>query len=333
MTSFRSFIALFSLALGSVLATCLIFELFCRIVVDDGMHYHLEMWKYATSLKEFADDSAIGHQHVPGSQARLMGVDVNINANGLRDAPFDASAESLRILMLGDSVTFGWGVPHSETVAERLEQDLKKHLNMPVDVINAGVGNYNTSMEVAWFFEQGMAYKPDVIVLNVFVNDAEMTPEYSPVSMWDRFLYSRVILFGAIDTVARTLFGGLEWDAYYQGLYEDSAPGWLAMQAAFGQLANFCRDNDIPLVLVDYPELRELNPYPFSGVSIKLDDMAQAQGVKYVSLLPAVQAEDPMTLWVTQPDPHPNARAAKLMSDYFEPRLTELMNINAIIAP
>jgi hypothetical protein len=61
--------------------------------------------------------------------------------------------------------------------------------------------------------------------------------------------------------------------------------------------------------------------------------MAQAQGVKYVSLLPAVQAEDPMTLWVTQPDPHPNARAAKLMSDYFEPRLTELMNINAITAP
>lgn len=328
MTSFRSIAGSLGLAIGSIAVTLIVFEILCRTIVDDGMHYHLEMWKYATDLKVISDDPAIGHQHIPNSQAHLMGVDVDINSDGLRDEPISLADEEFRVLMLGDSLTFGWGVPQAETVAARLEQSLEAQLSQSVDVINAGVGNYNTAMEVAWFFRDGLAFEPDAIVLNVFINDAETTPEYEPVSVWDRLLYSRVILFGAWDTISRSLFGGPAWDEYYRNLYDESAPGWREMQAAFKRLSDYSQSAGIPLIVVNYPELRELNPYPFSGIDSKLSRMAESQGVNFVSLLPALESEAPASLWVTPPDPHPNAYATQLISAYLAPRLTDLLALN-----
>ena len=36
-------------------------EIFVRVVVDDGMEYNLEMWKYARKLKKVAKQSDEGH--------------------------------------------------------------------------------------------------------------------------------------------------------------------------------------------------------------------------------------------------------------------------------
>lgn len=299
-----------------------LFEVACRTIVDTGMHYHLEMWKYAVSLKETAADPAIGHRHKPSSQARLMGADVAINALGLRDDDLNIhNDKAARVLMLGDSITFGWGVPQDETVSARLEPLLAQNLGHDVDVINGGVGNYNTAMEVAWFKRVGLDLKPEVVVLNVFINDAEPTPEPAVIRWWDALLYSRVILFGAFDTIERLIFGGPDWKAYYRGLYASDASGWRAMQSAVQQLAELCEENDIRLVIVDYPELRELEPYPFVDVSGKIAALASEENVRYISLLPAVQDQDPAALWVTKPDPHPNSVANKLFADFLAPYL------------
>jgi len=309
---------------GTLLFAFVLFEAACRIIVDDGMHYHLEMWKYAVELKAVADDPAIGHRHQPGRSAHLMGVDVRINELGLRDDPVDLRAETTRILMLGDSVTFGWGVPQDQTVAAGLERLLSVVAERQVDVINSGVGNYNTAMEVAWFEREGVSLAPDIVLLNLFINDAEPTPDYRPVRWWDSLLYSRVILFGGLDTIERTVFGGSDWQSYYRNLYQDDAPGWQAMQDAVMRLAERCRELGVPLILVDYPELRELDPYPFADVVALYEALARKNDVPFVSLLPAVSDEEPASLWVTPPDPHPNAYAAKRMADYLSRQLINL---------
>ena len=51
-------------------------ELVVRVVIDDGMQFDLEMWKYARDLKQTANNALVGHEHRPNSVARLMGVDV-----------------------------------------------------------------------------------------------------------------------------------------------------------------------------------------------------------------------------------------------------------------
>ncbi len=326
MTNLKSLVESGALIVGSLFVAGLLFEVLCRTVVDNGMHYHLEMWKYAVHLKEVSPDPAIGHQHIPSSNAILMGVDVQINSEGLRDdSGFNGDTDTPRILMLGDSVTFGWGISQSETIPQRLERVLSDSFETSVHVINAGVGNYNTSMEVAWFERDGLSYNPDLVVLNVFINDAEVQPPYDSVGWLERTLFSGVILFGARDTIRRTFFGGPDWKTYYRTLYEDRAPGWTRMKTSIARLAALCRDRGITLLLADYPELRQLSPYPFVDISAKIQAEAQRHGIPYVSLLPAVQNEPPDALWVTPPDPHPNAYAAGLMANTLAPVVLEAL--------
>ena len=128
---------------GSLAVMALFFELACRTALNTGTQYHIEMWKYATELKRVSANPAIGHEHVPGARARLMKADVSINRDGLRDREHakEKAAGSVRILMLGDSTLFGWGVKQDETIPALLEQDLNKEAPDPfVEVINTGVG-------------------------------------------------------------------------------------------------------------------------------------------------------------------------------------------------
>src|SRR5262245_4718610 len=99
-------------------------ELLTRLVVDDGMQFDLEMWKYARDIKQVSPDPLIGHEHAPNRAARLMGVDFRTSSKGLRDREFsyERVPGKLRIVMIGDSLTVGWGVPFEDTFAKRLER-------------------------------------------------------------------------------------------------------------------------------------------------------------------------------------------------------------------
>src|SRR5712691_3905723 len=94
--------------------------------------------------------------------------------------PQPTVSESPSIAMLGDSLTVGWGVPVDDTFAKRIER-MYAAAGIDAEVINFGVGNYNTVQEVQAFLAQGYRYRPDVVVLNYFVNDAELqTPASAP---------------------------------------------------------------------------------------------------------------------------------------------------------
>ncbi len=302
----------------SALVMAGLFELACRTVINTGTQYHLEMWKYAVALKRISVNPEIGHEHVPGGHARLMNTDVAINSHGLREreiAPAKPEGTT-RILMLGDSITFGWGVEQSEALPAQLERDFKAAGKDNVEVINSGVGNYNTAMEVAYFLEHGAKFQPDIVVLNYFINDAEPTPTYSEVPWYARHSYAYAVLGGAWDGFKRRFEGAQDWRSYYAGLYGNGAQGWAKAQTNIAKLAAYCREHNIRLVMTNIPELRELKDYPFMDVQAKLQSVAEEDGIEYVDLLPAVQAEDPKTLWVTVPDPHPDALAQSLMAQY-----------------
>jgi lysophospholipase L1-like esterase len=298
------------------------FELISRTALDSGLQYDLEMWKYATQVKRVSENPAIGHEHRPGAHAHLMGADVTINSRGLRDREITAEKREgvKRIVMLGDSLVFGWGVAQDKTMSVLLEQALNEGSYGPAEVINTGVGNYNTAMEVAFFLERGADLKPDTVVLNYFINDAEPTPTYVPASWIARHSYGYVVLGGGWDRFKRLILGGPDWRSAYAGLYADGAPGWAAARASIGRLAEYCRAHGIRLVLANIPELHELNPYPFETVNAKVRALASDNGIEYVDLLPALRNDDAASLWVTVPDPHPNAKAhaliARSLADY-----------------
>jgi lysophospholipase L1-like esterase len=164
----------------SVCVLCLVaLEGMTRLFLDDGMLYELEMWKYAREVKVRDTRPDVGHRHRGNAQAELMGVTVRTNALGARSADIKdkAAAGVARIAFVGDSITLGWGVAEQETFAHQVIAQLTA-AGRKVEGINLGVGNYNTSQELALFKEVGARLKPDIIVLSYFINDAEPMPRY-----------------------------------------------------------------------------------------------------------------------------------------------------------
>jgi lysophospholipase L1-like esterase len=105
----------------------------------------------------------------------FAGVPVHINSLGLRDPrEYDVAKkpDTFRILVLGDSVTFGHGSVYETTYPRLLEQRLRAW-KPAVDwqVWNAAVPGYNTSQELAQLLELGPRLQPDLVVVGFFEND------------------------------------------------------------------------------------------------------------------------------------------------------------------
>jgi len=75
-----------------------------------------------------------------------FGIRVHINSIGLRSPEIAVPKPpgTKRVLVLGDSVAFGWGVAEEETFSRRLERALRPQLACPVEVVDAGVTGYAT---------------------------------------------------------------------------------------------------------------------------------------------------------------------------------------------
>jgi GDSL-like Lipase/Acylhydrolase family len=305
------------LVAATLVCAALLVEGATRFFIDDGMQYDLEMWKYARDLKEASANPLIGHVHRPNKSERLMGVDVTTNSHRLRDReiPYERNGTSLRILMLGDSFTEGWGVRFDETFPKQIER-LYADRGVRAEVINAGVGNYNTVMEVASFFEDGYKYKPDIVVLNFIPNDAEPIPPH-PIKNWlTRTCYSCVYIFGRVDMLLRQTGFRSGWREYYLNLYGDgNASGWNKARSAIAQLADYCKSHHIKILISHIPELHELANYPLSSITKLLQQTAIQNGADFVDLLPDLRTANPRELWVSPGDAHPNGRANKLIAN------------------
>lgn len=104
--------------------------------------------------------------------ARMRTDSAGARADAERERPKPPGVH--RILLLGDSQTFGQGVAFEETFGERIAAELAARSGRPVEAVNLGVDGYNTVQEAAALRAKGLAYEPDCVVLLVTGNDLEL---------------------------------------------------------------------------------------------------------------------------------------------------------------
>ena len=121
----------------------------------------------------FIPDPKVGHRYRPGARVRWREAWYEINAEGWRGPDWPRVAEKdTVILCLGDSITFGYGVPFEEAFCSRLQVILKeKSPHHPPIVLNASSSDFNTDQEVYIFKELLPTWKPDVVIVNFYKND------------------------------------------------------------------------------------------------------------------------------------------------------------------
>jgi hypothetical protein len=109
-----------------------------------------------------------GIRHFPGVYTFAY----NNNSLGMRGSrEYQEKKETeYRILMLGDSFTYGFGVNDDQTFAALVEKDLRAD-RLSVEVLNAGCPGKGTDYALKCFQTVGRKFHPDLTVLGFFCND------------------------------------------------------------------------------------------------------------------------------------------------------------------
>lgn len=127
-------------------------------------------------------ESPTGKRLIPNSHVvihnqvgRHRRVELRINEIGFRDDPLaiPKPADEIRILALGDSITFAGHLPSAQSYVERLQA----HLNRKADgqnfeVINAGIGDIGLENEVNLLEAPGLSVEPDIVLIGFYLNDS-----------------------------------------------------------------------------------------------------------------------------------------------------------------
>jgi|GEM_PF-1391630 lysophospholipase L1-like esterase len=101
---------------------------------------------------------------------------ITINSQGIRDKEYTIQKDKnvFRILCLGDSSTFGYGVNLEDTYHSLLEDRLNREFGrtgIRFEVINAGVTGYTSSQGLAFYKLKGFKYKPDIVTFYFGINE------------------------------------------------------------------------------------------------------------------------------------------------------------------
>jgi hypothetical protein len=91
----------------------------------------------------------------------------SINSEGYRGPVVSAWPPDgrMRVVLIGDSITFGHGVGDDETFAAALSRDPR------VEAVNLGVPGYGSDQELIRLEHEGLALHPQAVVLNVCVTN------------------------------------------------------------------------------------------------------------------------------------------------------------------
>jgi lysophospholipase L1-like esterase len=106
------------------------------------------------------------------------------NRLGLREVEIGPkSTGTTRVLVLGDSYTFGYGVEAGEAYPQVLGA-LVREAALPVEVINAGIPSYSPTLESLWLRDVGLSLSPDIVVLGLDMSDFQDDLFLEPLVEW-----------------------------------------------------------------------------------------------------------------------------------------------------
>jgi lysophospholipase L1-like esterase len=122
-----------------------------------------------------SDDLRVVYELQPNLDVEFGHRRLKTNADGMResrDYPVARSANSVRIVGIGDSGMFGWDLEPDEDYMSVMENNLNARQDGTLyEVLNLGVPGYNTQLEVEMLRCKGLKFKPDIVVVGWCEND------------------------------------------------------------------------------------------------------------------------------------------------------------------
>lgn len=186
---------------------------------------------------------------------------LELNGDGFRDRDYAKPKPPgvHRVVGIGDSFMFGWGVPTGKDYLSLLEERLASQAPAERwEVLNMAVPGYNTAMEVETLKARGLAYGPDVVVVGFCWNDIDL-PNFVRAPGEYRSLRRSFLVDFVRGRLARTELveaprgpDGMLYEsdpARAPAMYRDLA-GWGAFDAALDELAALARQHGFTVMFL-----------------------------------------------------------------------------------
>lgn len=298
--------------------------IFGLVTMEIGLRIHSRraiaedpFWAGTVLIHERADDPTLVYRLAPGTETTRDDAHYVINSDGFRDDEFSRPppAEAARIVVLGDSVAFGWGVALEEAFPQRLESILNSpsgriHEQTETIVYNLSVDGYSTHQEVRLLETVGLSLDPDLVILSYVLND----PHIFDGGLSRYYNSSRIEILRLLSDAAfkvRQKFGSAQlrpgaWE-YHRYIHERYAED---IEADFKKLGALARENDLRLIVLITPILlwpRD-DEYPLLEIHRQIKNLSLDQGFEVIDLEPEFETtvfeEIAFDVWHPRPAGH-----------------------------
>ncbi len=272
--------------------------------------FGLTLWEYDPDLHYVHRAGAVRSLTAAGRPQDT----IHINEHGFHDDEFprDKPAGELRGLMLGDSVTMGYGVTYAETFSKLLEDILgeRDQAHQAHQIVNAGVHGYSTYQERVTL-ERNLDLSPDFVAVGFCMNDVtepfvvntdyggtgldyhgvSQTP--NPISGWlanetgfGRLLQKMSQRGKSLENAKRTEIFNTRTMAKDSKTDPKFQEGWRIVLEEMGKLYDVAKANELPVVLLIFPYTYQLADPGLRLPQEILIEHAKAHGVEAIDLTP-----------------------------------------------
>jgi lysophospholipase L1-like esterase len=177
----RRLLAHLGILVVSVCATLTLLEIGIRIVKPQDV----EFWD-SQSIRRILGTTPHFVENIPHGHANFIGVPVTINSYGLRGGEISTPKppNTVRIVVVGDSITFGYGIPVESTYAKVLEKRLNDNApgKTQYEVLNGGTVGGSLSDYYHFLSQKTELLQPDMILVGLALNDILVYSESGSIS-------------------------------------------------------------------------------------------------------------------------------------------------------
>ncbi len=330
----RAILARLALAVGALLLIATVAEGVLRLHAwhvararEAAREAWLESHPEARDLPELSGVLALGKRNQLGMH---KGAVVRTNDIGLRGPDYTPEPEpgTVRIILAGDSFTFGEGVAEPEVYASLLGPRLDRaRPGTRHEVINAGISGAHTHGVMNRLEQVIAAYGPGLYVYGFTVNDFE-GPHYRLTEhdahvrewlMWSGHSPLYLVRWGTWMLLSLRAGGDPSQDAYVLELLDNSdpqSPAWRHFERGLDRFAALAAESDVCAHVFIHTHLNDLDEtHPFTPIYDRVTEAARRRGLGVTSSLPAFVGLDHAELWIASIDSHPNATGHALLAE------------------
>lgn len=290
-------------------------EIALRLVYREGMSFSAHI---GPMVARFEQDFQFNHYDGPSRGPEVTGRRVN---------------DSLRVLIQGDSITWGQGVKREGLLYSNILRNQLRSTNPRVEVAVLARPGREIDGHLEQLRKWGKEIDPDVVIYQWFINDMELNKNDRPGRDrgWRRFVFPGIArnhsyLWYLLGYRIGVSLDPGSYDDYVRTYYSNDSDNWHAFENLFHDWAIEAKRLTPHVLVALFPFIQASGEVHLQEFSARMEELCDREGIAVIDLLPSLEVfRDDLSKSFASPfDSHPNTAAHAQIAEALDRHIREL---------